>query len=123
MEISNASCRELDAYLVQWCKSNNAPLHTVASLLTKWDIFVGRLAVPYRLTIDDYTNALGSRQILQMLFTKFAKETAPLQVQIEIADRKFVRLTKPSKKMRQYFHNLDPAWLERTPSQVTDDFW
>jgi hypothetical protein len=123
MDISKANYPELDAYLVQWSKSNNAPLHTVASLLTKWDTFVGRLAVPYRLTIDDYTNALGPRQILQVLFTKFSKETAPLQEEIETADRKFVRLTKPSKKMRQYFHNLDPAWLERIPSQVTDDFW
>lgn len=123
MDISEAKYNELDAYLVQWCKSNNAPLHTVASLLTKWKTFVGRLPVTYQLTIDDYTNDLGPRQILQILFTKFPKETALLQEEVETEDRNFVRLTKPSKKMRQYFHNFDPAWLERIPSQITDDFW
>lgn len=123
MDTSKVNFSELDAYLVQRSKLNNAPLHTVASLLTMWKSFVGGLSMTYQFTIDDYTNDLAPREILQLLLNRFPEMAAPLHKELKTDDSDFVRLTKRSKKIRQYVNDLDPTWLARIPCQVTDDFW
>lgn len=66
---------------------------SLSYLINKWDHFIKKVEEGYRLTIDDYTNELSIRDLLQEILEVIPNNTE-LEKWIEELDNRFIFITK-----------------------------
>lgn len=97
---------------------------SLKQLLEVWGSFVGDVETGYRMTIDDYTNDLCVRDLLQEVCHSVAP---PLQRKLDAAlgplDARFKGATIPDKdrKLEQFIKVGDGWWWRRLPAKRTEE--
>jgi hypothetical protein len=106
--VEEAQVKSVEAQLSQRARF---PM-TLSSLVERWSDFVGEVEGGYSSSVDEYTNDLTSRDLIDQV-----RESLPESVQFEmmtrigLLDERFKLATQPDiKKALSSFFAIGPAW-------------